>query len=162
MEFSPDDYAAMLAKAKKNGEDGEGLINDFFRQQREILSFKWVSHSNAMSCHDFLLTMPSEEIVKAEVKSTDGPFKNIIHISISELRDAAEGQEQYDLYRVYNLTPDGGKLRIARNLREFAKSVIACLALPTGVHCDGFSIDVSSLVWEQEISIRQDTPVTGG
>ena len=122
---------ADLAKARANndriGRDGEGLINAFFELGTAIAT--WMADTNAVSPYDFRIVDESGEVSKIDVKSTSGPFDNTFHISIAELVEAAQAPERYDLYRVYELNPEGGKLRIARNIREFARSILDVLSL---------------------------------
>jgi hypothetical protein len=95
------------------------------------------------------------------VKSTTGPFDNVFHISMSELIEAAQAPERYDLYRVFELNDDGGKVRIARDIRSFAKSILGALStLPAGVRCDSFSVVVTApgLVWEEETDVYWPEP----
>ena len=69
-------------------------------------------------------------------------------------------QKQYDLYRVYAINGDGGRLRIAEDIRGFAKTVAAGVGgLPAKVRPDSFSVDPAALTWGPEISIkRPDDP----
>lgn len=157
--------AADLEKARANagqiGRDGEGLINALFQNKitaGELLSADWIADYNAISSYDFHIVASSGESSRIDVKSTGGPFENSIHISMAELLEAATGPERYDIYRVYELNAEGGKLRIARDVREFAKAVIDSLnALPVGVRCDGFSVGVSAtgLTWDAEMHISR-------
>jgi hypothetical protein len=148
---------ADLAEARANhdriGRDGEGLINAFFELGTAIAT--WMADTNAVSPYDFQVVDEAGEIAKIDVKSTSGPFDNNFHISIAELVEAAQAPERYDLYRVYELDPDGGKLRIARDIREFARSILDVLTLPEGVRCDSFTVSVSApgLVWEDEMYV---------
>lgn len=149
------DFANARANAERVGRDGEGLINAFFEKTSEAGIATWMADVNAVSPYDFRVVATGGETFKIDVKSTSGPFENNIHISMAELVEAAEGRERYDLYRVYELGSEGGKLRIARDIRGFAKSILATLVLPAGVQCDGFSIAVSApgLSWDNEIYV---------
>lgn len=155
--------AADLAKARANasavGRDGEGLVNALFQEMissGQLNAAVWVADSNAISPYDFRLTLPSSEIINVDVKSTSGPFENEIHISMAEIIEAATRPEQYDIYRVFELNDDGGKLRIAHGIGEFAKTVITALdALPAAVRCDSFSVNVAALTWEPETYVAR-------
>ena len=92
------------------------------------------------------------------MKSTAGPFNNDLHISLAELKEAASLEsDQYDLYRIYDLTEDGGKLRIAHAIRNFAESVLNGFELPTGVRCDSVAVspERADLAWGEEIYIAR-------
>lgn len=156
--------AADLARARQNadrtGAEGEGLINGLLTQQvasGKIASMEWASATNAISPFDFTIEQADGLKIKLDVKSTIGPFDNDFHISVSELIEAAQAPERYDIYRVYSLDEDGGELRIAEDIRAFARNVLASLNLPAGVKCDGFSVavDAEGLTWGAEVYVER-------
>lgn len=149
--------AAQLAEARRRaeeiGRDGEQLIADHFeRGGKDILSWTWRSAENAISPWDFDLGHTVGEI-RVEVKSTGGAHGAPFHISMAELLTASE-PPRYDLYRVCGLGPDGGRLRIAENIGEFARMVLATLSdLPAGVRPDAFTVDPALLTWSAPIHL---------
>lgn len=155
--LSPD----ALEKARRNaegvGQNGEQLINDHFSRlkgQSQIAAFEWVSQKNAVAPYDFTLTEIEEKIV-IDVKSTTGDFQRKFHVSMNELLQMANGEERYDLYRIYELNSNGAKLRVARNLKSFACSVLnAIRSLPPEVTPDGFSVNPACLQFEEEATIE--------
>ena len=159
--------AADLAKARLNadriGRAGEGLVNAFLRQSMsngEIKGLEWTSDHNAIAPYDFRIKDFFGFVINLDVKSTTGPFSNDLHISLAELKEAANlDRPQYDLYRVYDLTEDGGRLRIAPAIRNFAESVLDRLYLPEGVRCDSVSVspEKAGLAWGEEIYIARPT-----
>lgn len=162
--------AADLAKVKQNaarvGRDGEGLVSFFLAARKaagELLSVEWVSDDNAVSPYDFKVTEVGGKELQIEVKSTEGEFSRTIHISAAEMSEAAQSPERYDLYRIYSIDENGAKLKIAIDIRGFARQVLAGLsALPDGVRPDSFSVDPSALEWGSEFHIeRREEPVEG-
>jgi hypothetical protein len=154
--------AADLTFARQNadrvGQAGEGLINALLTQRLRdgvLARVEWSSAQNAVCPYDFLIRDAAGVAVKLDVKSTTGPFERDIHISFGELAEAAEAPERYDLYRVYELEEEGGKLRIAEDIRNFAKAVLTSLDLPQGVRCDSFSVSVrdTELTWGGEVYV---------
>jgi hypothetical protein len=149
------DVAEASANAQRTGRDGENLINASILDAiaaATLVSADWTSNADPYAPYDFRVVSEAEGPSKIEVKSTHGPFGYDFHISMAQLIEAAQGAERYDLYRVYELNTEGGKLRVARDIRDFAKAVIAGLTLPDGVRCDGCSVAVSAagLIWEAE------------
>jgi hypothetical protein len=128
------------------------------RSEGSLAEFEWSSAQNAVCPYDFRTRDASGLTVKLDVKSTAGPFENDIHISLGELTEAAEAGERYDLYRIYELREEGGKLRISEDIQEFARGVLLSLQeLPAGLKCDGFSISLrdAHLRWSDETYIAR-------
>jgi hypothetical protein len=150
-----------LMKARENAENtgqlGEELINDYLESLVEAGHFtdlNWTSADNAVAPYDFRVTQSNSEVQKIDVKSTSGEFHVAIHISMNELREAATCPERYGIYRIYGLDVVGGSLRIADDIRDFARTVIASLGrLSAGVTPDGFSVDPRVLPFGGEIKI---------
>lgn len=154
------DLASARLKADRIGQDGEGLINALLNQRvaaGEITDFEWSSARNAVCPYDFQVRTTTGLAIKLDVKSTTGPFENDIHISLAELIEAAEAPERYDLYRVYDLQEDGGRLRVAENIRDLARSILSGLNLPSGIKCDGFSVSIrnAGLIWQDEVYVTR-------
>jgi len=157
LKLSAADLARARAKAEQVGRDGEGLVHvllESMKDKSEIRSFIWSAETNAVSPYDFELETISGERVLIDVKATEGPFERTIHISAAELAEAAEAKERYDLYRVYELSPEGGKLRISNDIRGFAQQIRQIAAkLPEEIAVDSFSVEPSALKWGPKIDI---------
>lgn len=150
---------AELARARmmadKIGREGEGLINAHLTALKKagtVSEFEWRSNVNAIAPFDFQFRIGKSRWVKLDVKSTSGPFNNVMHISMNELVHAATGPERYDLYRIYEMDEDGGKLRVAEGVQAFAQDILDALTLPAGIRSDSFSIEVdaANLTWGPE------------
>ena len=88
------------------------------------------------------------------VKSTEGGFNNPLHISYNELRQMRD-TESYDLYRIYDVIEMRAKLRIARDMKSFAQTVLAVLEqLPDGIRSDSISIEPDVLNFEGPIDVE--------
>lgn len=144
--------------ASRIGSFGEQLVNDYFQQlqnEGHILSYEWVSQTDAISPYDFWYSTDGQNRILIDVKTTSSTFERPIHISSPELRIMARGTERYDIYRVYETTERTGKLRIATDVRLFAAQILTVLnGLPEGIAADGISFDPSRL------PMGTDDPVT--
>ena len=139
------ELARSLKRAAEVGQQGEELVNEFLERRRKdglISEFRWTAAENAASPYDFRVIEESGlEPVFLDVKATTGDFSRRMHISLSELRTMAHAEQRYDLYRVYELREDSGKLRVLRDTRAFARGVLEILSkLPEGVDSTGVSI----------------------
>ncbi|OPX82860.1 MAG: lipoprotein NlpI [Methanosaeta sp. PtaB.Bin087] len=138
---------------------GEEYINSYLQslcENGKIKQFEWVSKNNAISPYDFYIININNERINVDVKSTNGEFDRLFHISYGELKTIVLGPERYDIYRVYELNNANAKLRIATDIRSFASGILEILkGLPEGVVADGVSVDTSLLKFEQEIMIQK-------
>ena len=76
-----------------------------------------------------------------------------MYISAGQLIEM-QAAEPYSLYRVYALDEHTAKLRIAKDLKPFADSVLQQLnARPEGVTADGISVRPDVLTFGEEIRI---------
>ena len=152
--MSQEELKAARQKADEIGKAGEELIAAYFEDcldNQAINDYEWVSRQNAVAPYDFKLLDTSGVTSLLDVKSTSKDFTAPLHISVAEIIVMANAPERYDLYRVYSLNEKGGKLRIARDMRGFAKSLIDVLgALPAGVQVDGISVDPARIKFEKE------------
>ena len=146
---SIEQLAEAQRRAAETGREGEQLISDHFeRGGPEVISWKWCSVENAINPWDFDLTTPTGG-VRVEVKATRGTHGTGFHISMAELEAATEAV-RYDIYRVSGLGEDGGALRIATSVGDFARNLVDILqALPPGVRPDGFTVDPALLTWSE-------------
>ena len=155
--MSQEELKAARQKAEQTGNAGEELAADFLDSLVEsgtISSYEWVSRQNAVAPYDFKIKSLSNGEILLDVKSTTGDFASPLHISMAEIVTMAEAIERYDLYRIYSLTDHGGKLRVAEDLRGFAKSLLSVMnSLPLGVRVDGISVDPTQLPFGDEVMI---------
>ncbi len=155
--MSQSDLQQARENAETIGQRGEEFVNVFLSQQLSagaIQTFDWVSQENAISPYDFITVEASNEQVLIDAKSTSGEFGRKIHISTSELTTMATDDRRYDLYRIYEIDEESAKLRVARNLKELAVSVIDNLAeLPAGVSIDSISVSPDLLRFDPEIDV---------
>jgi len=153
--------AAKLA-AEQSGRDGEALAWVHLQKMKDegsCTSIEWTSKENAVSPFDFQLLDSSGITVRIDAKSTAGDFARVIHMSVAELMTAADGQ-RYDLWRIYEITDEGARLRVSRNIGAFSKSILDALVLPAGVTVDSVSIDPAQLEWSSEIAIVRPDDAT--
>jgi len=157
-----------LAKARQNasqiGRQGEELVDEWLESERtagNFLDYQWTSDANAISPFDFVVHPSLGPSRKLDVKSTAGEFTNPIHISMSELVEMASSETMYDIYRLYAVAEDFARMRIAKDLRGFALTVLNSLrALPPGVKVDGVSVDPLQLPFDENdivIDFREDS-----
>lgn len=141
----------------RRGEECLSLYLHRLQAEGHIRNFEWVSDDNAVSPFDFRLETDENDVlthVLVDAKSTRGPFERTIHISFSELRQMATVAERYDLYRIFDISEETAHLRIARDMRNFAKQVLNIMEnLPSGVTADGISVNPSALSFGEVITI---------
>lgn len=130
-------------KADGTGSDGEELVAQYLGHQvddGQIADFEWISRENAIAPYDFKIINLDGTNTFLDVKSTKSAFSATLHISMAELITMARVEEEYTLYRIYDLTEKGGKLRISQGMRTFARSVLEKLnVLPINVRVDSIS-----------------------
>lgn len=152
---------ADFQKAKKtaeiNGKRGEEFVNDYFEkllERSEIAQFTWESNANPISPYDFVYTNNDGNTIHVDVKSTSGPFDNVIHISYNELLQMSIA-DRYDIYRVYFINEGVARLRISQGLKDWALGILTVLnSLPEGIKSDGISLKPSKIVFETEILLK--------
>ena len=141
--------------AEATGVAGEELLNawlDGERGEGRIRAFEWTASINAVAPYDFRITGPANEIRLVDAKSTAGGFGNPVHLSLMELAVAVRGPDPYDICRLYEVTEDGAKMRIARNIGPSLHGILATLsALPEGVTVDSISIHPEILTFSLEV-----------
>lgn len=148
-----------LYRARENtdriGDIGEAVADSFLRSLQaagQVTDYRQVSLDNAVSPYDFEINLPDGTRRLVDAKSTEGEFDRAIHISINELRQMAEGAEEYDLFRVYQVNETQGKIRVSRNMRDFARMVLSVMdGLPPGVSSDGISVRPAVLPFEDAV-----------
>ena len=162
--ISAADLLKAKTKAELTGLAGEGLVNGYLEAKvhaGELVSTKWASIENAVEPYDFDIQAAPTERILIDVKTTSGPFENVIHVSLAEIIAASEGLP-YHIYRVFEINEDGGKLRISDDIRPLAQSLkkIHEMHIPPGIRVDGFSIKTSALEWGQEEYIKRQDEAT--
>lgn len=156
--------AEALAKARQaaeaSGRNGEVLVDIWLRKQMRdgrLASVDWVAETNAVNPWDFSVSQTGGDRLRVEVKSTSGPFDRAIHISQAEiLAAAAAGAERTDIYRVFALSPEGGWLRVCKDIRKTAAAIAGAAGnFPAGVVPDGYSIEPITIgTWEDAFEVR--------
>ena len=141
-----------LRRARKRSDQigrlGEELLDSHLRRKREagqLLSYEWISDEEALSPYDFTATETDGTRFRLDAKSTAGQFERVLHISLAELQAMSSSESRYDLYRLYEVTPEGAKLRVHEDMRPFAEEVLAKLNPPPGVTVDSVSVDPTLL-----------------
>lgn len=150
-----------LGRARQNAEQvgrlGEEILNAWFDSQRRAGSgseYRWDSDANAVAPYDFTLLNEETPQRRVDAKSTSGDFSNQIHISVAELVEMAHGGLPYDLYRLYTVNDVSARLRIAKDLGEFAADLLGKFSgLPEHVTVDSVSINPEALMFDEEIII---------
>ena len=90
-----------------------------------------------------------------DVKTTTAVFDRVLHISLAELHEMHRSDEPYDLYRLYELNGNRGRLRIAKDMAEFAGRILDGLTdLPKGVTVDSISVLPDMIVFGKEVIIE--------
>lgn len=151
----------LLLRAKSNfdrvGELGEQFVNSYLTKLKAdavIEELEWSSRDNAASPYDFRMRVGGEWVL-IDVKATESSFNNRIHVSLSELRQMGYGSEKYDLYRVFEMDDASAKLRIAENMKDWAKSVVDVLAgLPARVTAGSVTVPPPDLPFGSEIEVE--------
>lgn len=154
--ISREDLLKVKENADRTGRLGEQLINDYLSRllmDGSIREFKWVSEENSVSPYDFTLDDGTSKVL-IDVKTTQGEFERELHISYNELLQMSSSIERYDIYRVHMITEVSAQLRVARNMKSFAESVLSILnTLPTGITADSISISPSRLSFDPGITL---------
>ncbi|WP_199136044.1 DUF3883 domain-containing protein [Delftia sp. ASV31] len=160
--ISPEDFLRSRRFAEATGVAGEELLNSYFEselQQGRIAEFEWSSSVNAVSPFDFkIFHTNSAKFRLIDAKSTAGKFGNPIHLSYSELSRAVKGPEPYDIYRLYEISECGGKMRVARDIGPALRQTLEILeTLPRGMAVDGISVKPEILNFSMEINFIENS-----
>ncbi|WP_442593314.1 protein NO VEIN domain-containing protein [Parapusillimonas sp. JC17] len=152
--ITPEDFIRSRQAAEQTGVTGENLLNtylDYERSQGRISEFEWTASINAVAPFDFQVSPTPGETRAIDAKSTSGAFTNPLHLSLGEVQRAVHGPEPYDIYRLYEVTDDTAKMRIARDIGPQLRDILDQLsALPSGVTADGISVRPSVLNFDTE------------
>lgn len=155
--MSSEELETSRKKADRIGRLGEDLISHYFQQQlkeEKILDFEWISRNNAVAPYDFKVRKLDGTVTLLDVKSTTSGHETKFHISRAEIITMAEAPEEYRLFRIYDLTEYGGKLRISSEMRDFANGLIEKFALlPDGINVDSVSCAPELISFSEAIEI---------
>lgn len=155
--ISPEDFMRSRRNAEATGVAGEELLNEWLEGERRVgrvQAFEWTASVNAVAPYDFLVTDHVGEVRAVDAKSTVGGFGNPIHLSMSELMVAVHGSEPYDIYRLYEVSETGAKMRVAKNIGPSLGNTLAALSkLPKGITVDGLSIRPECLGFSADVII---------
>lgn len=164
--LNPEALKAARKAAEKIGQLGEKLVNILLESQVKsgnLRSHEWASRVNAVAPYDFEVDETTLQHRVLDVKSTSGEFGRSIYLSQAELQVAAQQATPYDLYRVYDVTANTYRLRIARDIGDWARTVLAGLnGLPNGTTADSVSVDlrvVQGLAFGPEQVLRRSPNV---
>jgi hypothetical protein len=149
-----------LKRAREAGEQvgrtGEELVFAHLiglKANRKIEDVTWVADVNAVAPYDFLVILTDGREVALDVKSTTGEFDRPIHISSNELAEMST--RRYDLYRVFEITENAAKLRVAEDVGDFAPPIREQFSsLPEGVEVDSISVEPRKLQFGGTINLR--------
>jgi hypothetical protein len=129
-----------------------------------ITRIVWESQINAVCPYDFEITTATGEIRQLDAKSTSGPFKNKLHLSLAELHYATQSGVTYDIYRLYEVREGFARLQIARNVGPRLAPLRPLLAaLPAGVDPDSFSIEPDFFAFDTAVVVIEipEEPLEG-
>ncbi len=165
-QMSSEELNLFKQRADDIGRQGEDLVFRYLnglRTQEEIQDFEWISSENAIAPYDFQIIERDGTKRKLDVKSTTSDFSTKFHVSRAELITMAESTESYDLYRVYDLGDESGKLRIARDMKTFAEKILDKLqVLPAGVKIDSISCQPEQLEFCDPIDLYAESEEQDG
>lgn len=152
---SPEDFMRSRRIAEATGVAGEELLNAWLDEERReghIQTFEWTASINAVAPYDFRVVDAAGQPRVIDAKSTVGGFGNPIHLSSMELMVAVQGPAPYDICRLYEVTEDSGKMRIARDVGPLLRHIFAKLkTLPDGVSIDSMSVRPEILNFSAEV-----------
>jgi hypothetical protein len=158
---SHDSLAEAKATAERIGRDGETLVAAYLHGQiaeQKISQAIWESETNATHPFDFTVYQGTEPL-KVEVKSTTGEHSRTMMFSQAEIEHAA-GDENFEVWRVSNLSAEGGLIRRTKGLPDLARRILASMQPVPGVSPTGWTIAPSSLEpWSESVTASyQDEP----
>lgn len=146
------------AQGEATGELGESLVDlylDDAKRTRKIVSYTWLARINAISPMDFEASSVDGGTESIEVKTTTGEFKRPFHVAMSELREAAYGDRVYRIYRVFQASAKGAKLRVSGDFGLLARTILESMTrLPAGVLPDGVTIEPRLLSYGKVIRLK--------
>lgn len=155
--ISRDRARAAVTDSALTGDRGEELVNEWLQRLLEegaISGFEWVAIDDAFAPMDFVVRdrTISEELLDA--KTTTGPHETHFHLSVPQLRQAAEG-ERFSIVRVSQLEVSdayvSGRLREATVDPTWARAILAVLDQLDGfVSVGSVQVDPAGMRWGAE------------
>lgn len=143
-----------LQSAQDTGQIGEELFRIWLiARGHDETDFEWTSLTYARSAYDFEISNPkwndTQETVYVDVKTTKGPFSRAFHMSLSELKWAAE-HSTYRIARIYEIESDTPKMKLLTGITDFARDLLQTMdSFPEGVIVD--SVTMASQLFKMEI-----------
>ena len=158
---SAEELAAARQRLIDIGRDGEVLVRDYLASRWErgsILSFTWDSEVNAVNPWDFSFIEPDGTGRRVEVKATNGPHDRDLHVSQAEVMYAsADDAPRTEIWRVSEMSDEGGILRRSRNFRIVACRIRdICAKFEPGLVPDSWTLDPDWLTWGEMVALRFD------
>ena len=148
-----------LRAAEDTGQQGEEAFNQWLESRHEEGDYEWVSSTHARAAYDFHVTKPkwpgADKEAFVDVKATRGTFETPVHMSMAEVRWAAN-HPGHRIARIHSLGTGKPHLTMLRDIDQTAKVILDTVvkSLPKGVRIDSFEIDVTSLTREFSEEIR--------
>ena len=150
--IAPETVFAQAGDAIETGRLGEEIFADWLATTgHPPTEFEWVAATHARASFDFLVEAPRWEgnsggPAHVDVKTTKGDFSARIHMSIAEVRFAAE-RPGYRIARVSNLTQDSARIVILSGVWSACRAVRDALdnALPDEVRVDSINFEPLAL-----------------
>lgn len=165
--ITKEEYARAQKANEITGSKGEEILNGYFEDLKKsglLEDYEWNSSVNPFTPYDFSFVKEATVERRLDAKSTRGAFESRIHISIGELREAAEGDIPYDIYRLYEVKSGFARLRVAEGIKPKAEEILKALeSLPEAVFVDGISLDPKWLEFgsEKVIDQREESELLG-
>jgi hypothetical protein len=128
--LTPDQLAEQLAAGVLTGKLGERMVDRYLTGQStgNIPVHTWVSLKFAKHPYDFELLAASGAVQAViDAKATSNPWPGEFYMSIGEIHWARLSQVPYYIYRLSEVGPSGGQLRISSDIRGFAKAALKAL-----------------------------------
>lgn len=153
------DLHKLQEQRAQTGELGEKVMNAEFSRGMSgyVVSHHWVSMEVTCSPFDFEISEVGGTARKLDVKSTTGSHDEPFFVSRGELEEM-ERVPHYDLYRVSRLSGGEGELRIAKDVKAFAKELLDVERHhQKTVSATKFRVDPkdSRLAWGPSAKVRQ-------
>ena len=144
-------------RLKAIGKKGEELVKAYLQRQKDsgkILDYQWLSEKDPEATLDFTITDLENNIIKMDVKSTEGDFQEKIYISSGQIREFSESKKS-KIYRVYGISSGFAKLRISKKIHDLAKKIsnVSENQLPLSVKIEKISIEPKMKDFEDEIKL---------
>ena len=159
--IAPETVLAQAGSASDTGRLGEEIFADWLATTGHPSSeFEWVAATHARASFDFLVDGPRWEgnsggPTHVDVKTTRGDASAKVHMSIAEVRFAAE-RPGYRIARVSSLTQESARIAILAGVSSACQAIRDALdgALPDGVGVDSVNLAPVALDIEFDCEFR--------